>query len=75
LLEVATEAQANEICASPRLQELGLRRLGPCVMAVGGNVTLQKLRSMLDKEGIVVHIIGDIITRRENSAFSFGRLR
>ena len=75
LLEVATEAQANEICASPRLQELGLRRLGPCAMAVGSNVTLQKLRSLLDKEGIVAHISGDIITKRDSSAFSFGRLR
>ncbi len=74
LLEVPTEAQAEELLASSKLQELDLRRLGPCAIAVGGDVTLQKLRSALDKEGIVAHISGDIITRRDN-AFSFGRLR
>ena len=74
LLEVATEAQADEICNSSKLRELGLRRLGPCAIAVGGDVTLQKVRSTLDKEGIVAHISGDILTRRDTS-FSFGRLR
>src|SRR5438105_11460724 len=74
LLEVTTEAQADEICASSKLRELGLRRLGLCAIAVGSDVSLQKLRSTLDKEGIVAHISGDIITRRD-SRFRFRRLR
>ena len=74
LLEVATEAQADEMCASKLSHELGLRRLGPRAIAVGGDVTLQRLRTAIDKEGIVANISGDILTRRD-SAFSFGRLR
>jgi hypothetical protein len=75
LLEVATEAQADEMCASSKLQhELDLRRIGPRAIAVGSDVTLQRLRSALDKEGIVANISGDIITRRD-TMFNFGRLR
>lgn len=64
LLDVPSEALANEICSSPKLKALGLRRLSPCVIAVSSDTSLQELRRALDKEGIVVRISGDIVTRQ-----------
>jgi len=64
LLDVPSEALANEIFSSPKLKALGLRRLGPCVLAVNNDTSLQELRRALDKEGIVVRISGDIVTRQ-----------
>lgn len=58
LLEVDNENDADEICTSARLRALGLRRLGPCAIAVGDQVSLQTLRSTLEKEGVVLHISG-----------------
>ncbi|HXZ05877.1 MAG TPA: helicase-associated domain-containing protein [Ktedonobacteraceae bacterium] len=63
LLDVPSEAIANEICSSPKLSALGLRRIAPCVIAVDNDTTLQKLRSTLDKEGIVVRVKGDIVSK------------
>ena len=64
LLEVPSESLANEICASPKLKAFGLRRLAPCVIAASSDASLQELRRTLDKEGIVVRISGDIVTRQ-----------
>ena len=64
LLDVPSEALANEIFSSPKLKALGIRRLGPCVLAVNNDTSLQELRRALDKEGIVVRISGDIVTRQ-----------
>lgn len=69
LLDVPSEALANEIFASAKLKALGLRRLGPCVIAVNGDTNLQELRRALDKEGIVVRISGDIVSRQGSGAF------
>jgi Helicase conserved C-terminal domain len=59
LLDVTSEAVANEICNSPKLQAFGLRRLGPCAVAVTYDINLQELRRALDKIGIVAHIGAD----------------
>ena len=63
LLDVPSEAIANEICSSPKLSALGLRRIAPCVIAVDSGTSLQDLRRTLDKEGIVVRISGDIVSK------------
>jgi hypothetical protein len=63
ILDVPGEALANEICSSPRLKALGLRRIGPCVIAVSGDTSLTELRRTLEKEGIVVKINGEIFTK------------
>ena len=63
LLEVSGEALADELCSSPKLKVLGLRRLAPCVIAVSSDTSLTELRRTLDKEGIVVRIRGDIVTK------------
>jgi hypothetical protein len=57
LLEVTSEAVANEICA--RLQAFGLRRIGPCAIAASNETNMQELRRALDKMGIVAHIGAD----------------
>jgi XPB/Ssl2-like helicase family protein len=74
LLDVPSEALANEICSSPKLKVFGLRRLAPCVIAVSSDTSLQELRRVLDKEGIVVRISGDIVTKQAVST-TYGRYR
>jgi hypothetical protein len=73
LLEVESESLANEIFALPKLKSLGLRRLGPCTMAANSGVTFSELRRTLEKEGIVVHVNGQIIMRRDYSTVTYGR--
>jgi hypothetical protein len=63
LLDVPSESLTNEICTSPKLKALGLRRIAPCVIAVDSDVSLQELRRTLDKEGIVVRISGEIVSK------------
>jgi len=65
LIEVSSETVADEICASSKLRSLELRRLGPRAIAVGGQVSLQVLRTTLEKDGIILHIQGDILNARE----------
>ena len=61
-LEVGSETVADELCASSKLRALELRRLGPCAIAVGGQVSMQVLRSTLEKEGVIMHVQGNILT-------------
>lgn len=79
LLEVSTETVADEICASPKFRALELRRLGPCAIVVSGQVSLQVLRSTLEKEGVIMRVQGDILTAREvastSSSTYYGRRR
>ena len=75
LLEVESESLANEIFAMPKLKSLGLRRLGPCAMIADSGVTFSELRRTLEKEGIVAHINGQIIMRRDYSTVTYGRPR
>lgn len=75
LLEVSSENVADEICASSKFRSLGLRRLGPRAIAVGGQVSLQVLRSTLEKDGVILHIQGDILSARDATSAStyYGR--
>ncbi len=63
LLEVSSEAVANEIFSAPKLKQLvqdfGLRRLGPCAIALNSDINLPELRRMLDKLGIIARIADD----------------
>jgi hypothetical protein len=63
LIEIPSENLANEIVASGKLTSFGLRRIAPCVLAVSNDTDLQALRRAFEKEGIVVHILGDIVLR------------
>jgi hypothetical protein len=74
VLEVNNETVADEICASPKFRTLELRRLGPCAIAVGGQVSVQVLRSTLEKEGVIMRVQGDIITTpRDHSSTYYGK--
>ncbi len=75
LIEIPSENLANEIVASGKLASFGLRRLGPCVLAAGNDTDLQALRKAFEKEGIVVHILGDIIQRDKYASTSTSRWR
>ncbi len=75
LLEVSSEALADEICASSKLQAFGLRRLGPCAIAARGEVSVQELRRTLDKEGIVVRISGNVVPQQNRPLVIFGMPR
>lgn len=70
VIEVGSESVADEIYASTKLRSLELRRLGPCAIAVGGQVSLQVLRTALEKEGIILHIQGDILNARDGATTS-----
>lgn len=80
LLEVSSATVADEICSSPKLRALELRRLGPCAILVGGQVSLPTLRTTLEKQGVILRVQGDILTLREtatvsSSSTSYGRWR
>jgi hypothetical protein len=75
LLELSSETAADEICGSARLRNLELRRLGPLAVLVEGHVSLQVLRSTLEKEGVIAHIHGEILNARDFSSPSYGRSR
>ena len=70
LLEVSSEAIADEICASPKFRALELRRLGPCALAIDGQVSMQVLRTTLEKEGIIMRVQGNILSTREFASTS-----
>lgn len=78
LLEVTSEAVANEICT--RLQAFGLRRIGPCAIAASNEINVQELRRALDKMGIVAHLGGDNgaamkAARTNGKVVAIGKLR
>ena len=73
LLEVSSEAVADEVCTSPKLQAFGLRKLGPRQVIASNDINLADLRRILEKEGILVHISGDIVTRQNRYAPSYSR--
>lgn len=77
LLEVSSEAVADEICTSPKFEAFGLRKLGPRQVIVSNDINLQDLRRTLEKENILVHISGDIVTQsnRYSTGTTFGTLR
>jgi len=71
LLEVSSEAAADEMCTSPKLQAFGLRKLGPRQVIASNEINLQDLRRILEKEGILVHITSDIVTRQNRYGYGY----
>ena len=69
LLEVSSEAVAEELCTSPKLQSFGFRRFGPHTVVVSNSVNLSELRRALEKETISVNISGDIVTRQNRYSY------
>ncbi|TMC16565.1 MAG: hypothetical protein E6J33_09450, partial [Chloroflexi bacterium] len=75
LLEVSSEAVADELCSSPKLQTFNLRKLTPRVLVVSSDINLQELRRILEKEGIIVRFSGNAVSPQNRYALSFGRPR
>ena len=75
LLEVSSEAVADEICSSPKLQTFNLRKLTPRMLVVSSDINLQELRRILEKEGIIVRVGGNVVAQQNRYALSFGRPR
>ena len=75
LLEVSSEAVADELCSSPKLQTFNLRKLTPRVLVVSSDINLQELRRILEKEGIIVRFSGNAASPQNRYALSFGRPR
>ncbi|HLX40661.1 MAG TPA: helicase-associated domain-containing protein [Ktedonobacteraceae bacterium] len=69
MLEVSSDAIAEELCSSPKLQFFGFQRLGPNVVIVSNGVNLTDLRRALEKEGISINIGGDIFTRQQRYGY------
>lgn len=68
LFKTSSDDIADEICSSPRLQKLlagaGLRKIAPCMLVLSCDISLPELKRMLEKEGITLHLSGNIITRQ-----------
>jgi hypothetical protein len=73
LFEVSNEGVADEICASSKLQKFNLRKLGPRMLVASNDINVSDLRRALEKEGIAVHVSGDIITNQNRYALTSGR--
>lgn len=75
LIEVPSESLANEVVASAKLKSFGLRRLGPCTLIASNDINLQELRRTLEKEGIVVRMLGDIAPHETTRTTTYYRYR
>lgn len=76
LVETPSESMGDELAAMQSLKNYGLRRLGPCSFVTSGDTSVQELRRVLEKAGIVARVHGDIVSQntRATSA-SYGRWR
>ncbi len=70
LLEVSSEAAADELSSSSKFKEFNLRKIAPCILIVSNDVNVQTLRNTLNKEGVIVRISGEIFTRQNRYAYS-----
>jgi len=76
MLEVSGEAVADELVASSKFRVYNLRKLAPRVLVAPGDINIQELRRVIEKEGIIVRLSGEIITPKNRySMASAGTLR
>jgi hypothetical protein len=75
MFEVSSEAVADEIMTSPKLQALQLRKLAPRVLVAPNEINLQEMRRLLEKEGVIVHISDGILTPQNRYRVNAGTLR
>lgn len=76
MLEVSSEAVADELVASSKMKSYELRKVAPRTLVAPGTVNIQSLRSAIEKEGTTVRLQGEIIMPRNRySMASAGTLR
>ncbi len=64
LIEVSSEALADEICSTVRFKTLRPRRIGP--LAIAAYCDVNQIQRTLDKEGIALNFSGSITTPVSN---------
>ncbi len=62
MLEVSSEAVADELVSSSKLKSYELRKVAPRILVAPGTINIQSLRNAIEKESITVRLKGDIIT-------------
>jgi len=76
MLEVSGENVADELMASSKFKAYKLRKLAPRVLVAPGDINIQDLRRVIEKEGIIARLSGEIITPKNRySMASAGTLR
>ena len=76
MLEVSGEIVADELIASSKFKAYRLRKLAPRVLVAPGDINIQDLRRVIEKEGIIARLSGEIITPKNRySMASAGTLR
>ncbi len=60
LFEVPNEAIANQICSLAKLQLYGIRQIAPCMLVINSDANLRDVKSVLEKEGIVIHLSSNL---------------
>ena len=68
LIEVSSEAVADEIASSSKLKKYNLSKLVSNILVASNDINLTELRRALEKEGIAVRFRGDIVTRQNRYA-------
>lgn len=67
LVETPSESMGDDLVTREKLQNYGLRRLGPCAFVTSNDTNIQELRRALEKEGIVARVHGDITMQSTHS--------
>jgi Helicase conserved C-terminal domain len=67
LVETPSESMGDDLATRDKLQNYGLRRLGPCAFVTSNDTNIQELRRALEKEGIVARVHGDITAQSTRS--------
>jgi hypothetical protein len=75
LFEVSSEAIASELAALPKLVQLGVRQVAPCLLVLNGLTSLQDVRRILEKEGITVHLDSSLGTSSKHQSSTYGMYR
>ncbi|HEY4385692.1 MAG TPA: helicase-associated domain-containing protein [Ktedonobacteraceae bacterium] len=75
LIEVPDEAAVKVLCSASKLKKFGFRALGSTSVVTESDVDVLELRRALEKEGIVVHVKGNIASQKQPSNVTYGRFR
>lgn len=64
MLELSSEAIADDLLATSKFKSYELRKVAPRVLVAPGTINIQSLRTAIEKEGVTVRLNGEIITAK-----------